>query len=59
MMIEQGHGETIQENVDVIVKLSTATTTATASNRGTVATLMATNDELAANLRPWKHTSRR
>jgi hypothetical protein len=43
MMIEQGRGETMQDTVDVTAQLATAM----ASDRGTVATLTATNVKLA------------
>jgi hypothetical protein len=46
MMIEQGRGDTMQETVDVIVQLAMAT----ASDRGTVSTLTATNAKLASQL---------
>jgi predicted RNase H-like nuclease (RuvC/YqgF family) len=46
MMIEQGHDETMQDNVDAIAQLATAT----ASDRGTVATLTTTNDKLVTQL---------
>jgi hypothetical protein len=46
MMIEHGREETMQDNVDAIAQLATAT----ASNRGTVATLTATNAKLATQL---------
>jgi hypothetical protein len=46
MMIEQGREETMQETVDVIAQLATAT----ASDRGTVATLTTTNVKLATQL---------
>jgi anti-sigma-K factor RskA len=46
MMIEQGHDETMQDTVDTIAQLATAT----ASDRGTVATLTTTNDKLATQL---------
>jgi hypothetical protein len=45
-MIEQGREETMQGTVDVIVQLATAT----ASDRGTVATLITTNAKLATQL---------
>jgi hypothetical protein len=47
MMIEQGRDETMQENVDAIAQLATAT----ASDRGTVATLTTTNAKLATQLK--------
>jgi hypothetical protein len=47
MMIEQGHGDTTQDTVDAIAQLATGT----ASERGTVATLTATNAELASQLK--------
>jgi hypothetical protein len=43
MMIEQGCEETMQDTVDAITQLATAT----ASNRGTVSTLTTTNAKLA------------
>jgi hypothetical protein len=46
MMIEQGREETMQDTVDAIAQLATAT----ASNRGTVATLTTTNAKLATQL---------
>jgi phage shock protein A len=46
MMIEQGREETIQDTVDAIAQLATAT----ASDRGTVATLTTTNAKLATKL---------
>jgi flagellar biosynthesis/type III secretory pathway protein FliH len=46
MMIEQGRGESIQDTVDAIAQLATAT----ASDRGTVATLTTTNAKLATQL---------
>jgi hypothetical protein len=46
MMIEQGRDETIQDTVDAIAQLATAT----ASDRGTVATLTMTNAKLATQL---------
>jgi hypothetical protein len=46
MMIEQGSHETMQDTVDVIAQL----TTATASDRGTVATLTTTNAKLTTQL---------
>jgi hypothetical protein len=46
MMIEQGREETMQETVDAIDQLATAT----ASDRGTVATLSTTNAKLATQL---------
>jgi hypothetical protein len=46
MMIEQGHQETMQETVEAITQLATAT----ASDRGTVATLTTTNAKLATQL---------
>jgi predicted RNase H-like nuclease (RuvC/YqgF family) len=46
MMIEQGRDETMQESVDTIAQLSTAT----ASDRGTVATLTTTNAKLVTQL---------
>jgi ribose 5-phosphate isomerase len=46
MIIEQGSGETMQDTVDVIAQLAKAT----ASDRGTVATLTATNSKLASQL---------
>jgi hypothetical protein len=48
MMIEQGRGDNMHDTVDAIAQLSTET--ATASNRGTVATLTATNAKLASQL---------
>jgi predicted RNase H-like nuclease (RuvC/YqgF family) len=46
MMIEQGREETMQDTVDAIAQLATATP----SDRGTVATLTATNAKLATQL---------
>jgi hypothetical protein len=46
MMIEQGRGDTMQETVNAIAQLATAT----ASDHGTVATLTATNAKLASQL---------
>jgi hypothetical protein len=46
MMIEQGHDESMQDTVDSIAQLATAT----ASDRGTVATLTTTNTKLATQL---------
>jgi hypothetical protein len=46
MMIEQGHDESMQYTVDAIVQLGTAT----ASDRGTVATLTTNNAKLATQL---------
>jgi hypothetical protein len=46
MMIEQGHEETMQDTVDAIAQLATAT----ASDRGTIATLTTTNAKLATQL---------
>jgi hypothetical protein len=46
MMIEQGREETMQDTVDAIAQLATAT----ASDRGTVATLTMTNAKLATQL---------
>jgi hypothetical protein len=46
MMIEQGRDETMQDTVDAIAQLATAT----ASDRGTVATLATTNAKLATQL---------
>jgi predicted RNase H-like nuclease (RuvC/YqgF family) len=46
MMIEQGRDETMQDTVDAIAQLATAT----ASDRGTVATLTTTNAKLATQL---------
>jgi phage shock protein A len=46
MMIEQGREETMQETVDAIAQLATAT----APDRVTVATLTTTNAKLAAQL---------
>jgi phage shock protein A len=46
MMIEQGIKETMQDTVDAITHLATAT----ASERGTVATLTTTNAKLATQL---------
>jgi hypothetical protein len=48
MMIEQGCDESMQDTVDAIAQLATAT--ATASDRGTVATLTTTNAKLATQL---------
>jgi predicted RNase H-like nuclease (RuvC/YqgF family) len=46
MMIEQGREETMQDTIDVIAQLATAT----ASDRGTVAILTTTNAKLATQL---------
>jgi phage shock protein A len=46
MMIEQGCDESMQDTIDVIAQLATAT----ASDRGTVATLTTTNAKLATQL---------
>jgi flagellar biosynthesis/type III secretory pathway protein FliH len=46
MMIEQGRDDSMQETVDAIAQLATAT----ASDRGTVATLTTTNAKLANQL---------
>jgi hypothetical protein len=46
MMMKQGRDETMQDNVDAIAQLATAT----ASDRGTVATLTTTNAKLANQL---------
>jgi hypothetical protein len=46
MMIEQGCDDSMQDTVDAIAQLATAT----ASDRGTVATLTTTNDKLANQL---------
>jgi hypothetical protein len=46
MMIEQGRDESMQDTVDAIAQLATAT----ASGRGTVATLTTTNAKLATQL---------
>jgi hypothetical protein len=46
MMIEQGRDETMQDTVDAIAQLATAT----ASDRGTVATLTTTNAKLVTQL---------
>jgi predicted RNase H-like nuclease (RuvC/YqgF family) len=46
MMIEQGHNESMQDTVDMITQLATAT----ASDRGTVAKLTTTNAKLATQL---------
>jgi hypothetical protein len=46
MMIEQGHEEAMQDTVDAIAQLATATS----SDRGTVATLTMTNAKLATQL---------
>jgi hypothetical protein len=46
MMIEQGRKETMQDTVDAIAQLATAT----ASDRGTVSTLTTTNAKLATQL---------
>jgi hypothetical protein len=46
MMIEQGRDESMQDTVHVIAHLATAT----ASDRGTVATLITTNAKLATHL---------
>jgi hypothetical protein len=46
MMIGQGYDETMQDNVDTIAQLATAT----ASDRGTVATLTTTNAKLATQV---------
>jgi phage shock protein A len=46
MMIEQGRDESMQDTVNAIAQLATAT----ASDRGTVATLTTTNAKLATQL---------
>jgi hypothetical protein len=46
MMIEQGRDESMQDSVDAIAQLATAT----ASDRGTVATLTTTNAKIATQL---------
>jgi hypothetical protein len=46
MMMEQGRDESMQDTVDAIAQLATAT----ASDRGTVATLTTTNAKLATQL---------
>jgi hypothetical protein len=46
MMIEQGRDESMQDTIDAIAQLATAT----ASDRGTVATSTTTNAKLAAQL---------
>jgi predicted RNase H-like nuclease (RuvC/YqgF family) len=46
MMIEQGRNESIQDTAEAITQLATAT----ASDRGTVATLTTTNAKLATEL---------
>jgi hypothetical protein len=46
MMIEKGRGDTMQDTVDAIAQLATAT----ASDHATVAMLTATNDKLASQL---------
>jgi hypothetical protein len=46
MMIEQGRDESMQDTADAIKRLATAT----ASDRGTVATLTTTNAKLATQL---------
>jgi hypothetical protein len=46
MMIEQGREETMQDTINTIAQLATATT----SDRGTVATLYLTNAKLATQL---------
>jgi hypothetical protein len=46
MMVEQGLGDSMQDTVDVIAQLATST----ASDRGTVATLTATNAKLVSQL---------
>jgi hypothetical protein len=46
MMIEQGRDESMQDTVDAIIQLATAT----ASDRGTVATLTTSNAKLATQL---------
>jgi hypothetical protein len=46
MMIEQGRDESMQDTVDAIAQLATAT----ASDRGTVATLTTTNAKIATQL---------
>jgi hypothetical protein len=48
MMIAQGRDDSMQETVEAIAQLATAT----ASDRGTVATLTATNAKLANQLEP-------
>jgi hypothetical protein len=46
MMIKKGHDKTMQDTIDAIVQLATAT----ASDSGTVATLTTTNAKLATQL---------
>jgi hypothetical protein len=46
MMIEQGLNESMQDMVDAIVQLATATF----SDRGTVATLTTTNNKLSTKI---------
>jgi flagellar biosynthesis/type III secretory pathway protein FliH len=46
MMIEQGRDESMQDTLDAVAQLATAT----ASDRGTVATLTTTNAKLANHL---------
>jgi uncharacterized phage infection (PIP) family protein YhgE len=46
MMIEQGRDDSMQETAEAIAQVATAT----ASDRGTVATLTTTNDKLANQL---------
>jgi phage shock protein A len=46
MMIEQGFDETMQDTVDAIAQLATAT----ASDHGTVATLTTTNAKIATEI---------
>jgi hypothetical protein len=46
MMIERGHGDTMQVTIAAIAQLATAT----ASDRGTVATLTTTNAKIASQL---------
>jgi flagella basal body P-ring formation protein FlgA len=48
MMFEEGREETMQETFDAVSQLATAT----ASDRGTVATLTTTNAKLATQLEP-------
>jgi hypothetical protein len=48
VMVEQGRGDTMKGTVDAIAQLATST----ASDRGMVATLTATNAKLASQLKP-------
>jgi hypothetical protein len=54
MMIEQGHGDTMQDTVEASAQLATEK----ASDRGTVSTLTTTNAKLASQLERHKRISR-